>query len=220
MPALVPIRYGRMLNLPFAFYRGAARIMACDLATTADSGLQAQLCGDAHLSNFGMFASADWRLVFGANDLTNAPRPMGVGRETVRGKCGGGRARERPHPQGAHGGDTSDGGELPPAMREFATMTNLAVWYSRQEVDSIMDSLRSQLDAKRVKLLENVGQTRTKDSLHAFSRLTETVNGQPRIISDPPLIQPAPDILAGDPGEATWAQLRQIIRDYREFAAE
>jgi uncharacterized protein (DUF2252 family) len=218
VPALVPIRYGRMLNSPFAFYRGAARIMACDLATTADSGLQAQLCGDAHLSNFGMFASADRRLVFGANDFDETlpgPWEWDVKRlaasVAVAGRENGLTLRERTV------AIRRTVASYRTAMREFATMTNLAVWYSRQEVDSIMDSLRSQLDAKRVKLLEkNVAKTRTKDSLHAFSRLTETVNGQPRIISDPPLIQPARDILAGDPGEATWAQLRQIIRDYRE----
>jgi uncharacterized protein (DUF2252 family) len=218
VPALVPIRYGRMLNSPFAFYRGAARIMACDLATTADSGLQAQLCGDAHLSNFGMFASADRRLVFGANDFDETlpgPWEWDVKRlaasVAVAGRENGLSLRERTV------AIRRTVASYRTAMREFATMTNLAVWYSRQEVDSIMDSLRSQLDAKRVKLLEkNVAKTRTKDSLHAFSRLTETVNGQPRIISDPPLIQPARDILAGDPGEATWAQLRQIIRDYRE----
>ena len=102
-------------------------------------------------------------------------------------------------------------------MREFATMTNLAVWYSRQEVGEVVDTLRSQVDPKRLKLLEkNLAKTRTRDSMHAFSKLTEVVDGEPRIISDPPLIQPARDILHGAPGEAVMEQLRVIVRNYRE----
>ena len=69
VPELVPIRYGRMMVSPFTFYRGAALIMASDLSTTADSGLTVQACGDAHLSNFGVFASAERTLVFDLNDF-------------------------------------------------------------------------------------------------------------------------------------------------------
>jgi uncharacterized protein (DUF2252 family) len=218
VPDLVPIRYGRMLNSPFAFYRGAARIMACDLAATPNSGLHAQLCGDAHLSNFGMFASTDRRLVFGANDFDETlpgPWEWDVKRlaasVAVSGRENGLTLKQRTTAV------RRTAASYRRAMREFATMTNLAVWYARQEVDTTFDALRSQLDAKRVRLLErNIAKTRTRDSMHEFSRLTETVDGKLRIISAPPLIQPARDILHGEPGEAAWAQLRQIIRGYRD----
>jgi hypothetical protein len=79
VPELVPIRYGRMLVSPFTFYRGAALLMAADLAASPDSGLRAQLCGDAHLSNFGVFASPDRRLVFDLNDSMRRFRGRGSG---------------------------------------------------------------------------------------------------------------------------------------------
>ena len=79
VPELVPIRYGRMLSSPFAFYRGAAAIMASDLAKTPRSGLEVQCCGDAHLSNFGVFASPERRLVFDLNDFDETLRGPGSG---------------------------------------------------------------------------------------------------------------------------------------------
>jgi hypothetical protein len=86
VPELVPIRYGRMLASPFAFYRGAAAIMAGDLTSTPDSGLRVECCGDAHLSNFGVFASPDRRLVFDLNDFDETSRSLGVGCQTAGGK--------------------------------------------------------------------------------------------------------------------------------------
>ncbi len=216
--SLVPIRYGRMLSSPFAFYRGAARIMASDLAGTPNSGLHVQLCGDAHLSNFGMFASPERRLVFGLNDFDETlpgPWEWDVKRLAasleVAGRENGYTDKERITIL------RNSVASYRRALREFATMTNLDVWYSRQEVGEVVQTLRSQVDAKRLKVLEkNLAKTRTRDSMHAFSRLTEVVDGEPRIISAPPLIQPARDILKGAPGAAVMEQLRLIVRTYRE----
>ena len=216
--SLVPIRYGRMLSSPFAFYRGAARIMASDLAGTPNSGLHVQLCGDAHLSNFGMFASPERQLVFGLNDFDETlpgPWEWDVKRLTasleVAGRENGYTDKERTEIL------RRSVASYRRALREFATMTNLDVWYSRQEVGEVVETLRSQVDPKRLKVLEkNLSKTRTRDSMHAFSKLTEVVDGEPRIISAPPLIQPARDILHGAPGEAVMEQLRAIVRIYRE----
>ncbi len=217
VPQLVPIRYGRMLNSPFAFYRGAARIMACDLAGTPVSGIRTQLCGDAHLSNFGTFASPERRLVFSLNDFDEtlpgpwewdvkrlaasfavASRENGYGdRESSEIVLRTVRAYRR-------------------AMRQFADMNNLAVWYARLEVTEAMQPLRDQLDAKRMKLLEkNLAKARTRDSLQAFSKLTEIVDGTPRIISAPPLIQPARDLLGVAPGVDLIEQFGGMVRSYR-----
>ena len=96
VPELVPIRYGRMLVSPFAFYRGAAKIMANDLATTPQSGLTVQCCGDAHLSNFGVFASPERQLVFDVNDFDETlPGAVGVGCQALGGEHVGRGARQR-----------------------------------------------------------------------------------------------------------------------------
>ena len=142
---LVPIRYGRMLVSPFTFYRGAALIMAADLASTPNSGLHAQLCGDAHLSNFGVFASPDRRLVFDLNDFDETlPGPwewdvkrLAVSME-VAGRDNGYSAKERRTVL------METVGGYRKAMREFAAMRSLDVWYARLEIDELMVQLRSQ----------------------------------------------------------------------------
>ncbi len=216
--SLVPIRYGRMLSSPFAFYRGAARIMASDLAGTPNSGLHVQLCGDAHISNFGMFASPERQLVFGLNDFDETlpgPWEWDVKRLAASLEVAG---RENGYTDKQRTAILrSSIASYRRAMREFATMTNLAVWYARQEVGEVVNTLRSQVDPQRLKMLEkNLAKARTRDSMHAFSKLTEVVDGVPRIISAPPLIQPARDILHGAPGEAVMEQLRVIVRNYRD----
>ena len=218
--SLVPIRYGRMLSSPFAFYRGAARIMASDLAGTPDSGLHVQLCGDAHLSNFGMFASPERRLVFGLNDFDETlpgPWEWDVKRLAASVEVAG---RENGYTDKERTRDRCEGRWPATAvrLREFATMTNLDVWYSRQEVGEVVETAsQSQLDPKRLKVLEkNLSKTRTRDSMHAFSKLTEVVDGEPRIISAPPLIQPARDILARRPGEAVMDSCARSCAIYRE----
>ena len=218
VPELVPIRYGRMLVSPFTFYRGAALIMAADLASTPNSGLHTQLCGDAHLSNFGVFASPDRRLVFDLNDFDETlPGPwewdvkrLAVSME-VAGRDNGYSDKERR----AILLETVAGYRN--AMREFAGMGSLDVWYARLEVDELMTQLRGQAKKSQLKRTEKtLAKARTKDSMTAFSKLTQMVDGEPQIVGDPPLIERVED-LAGDlDPEVVMEGLHELIRRYRE----
>ena len=142
VPELVPIRYGRMLVSPFTFYRGAALIMAADLAGTPRSGITTQVCGDAHLMNFGVFASPERRLVFGINDFDETfpgPWEWDVKRLAasfaIAGRDNGFSTKDRARVLLALVG------EYRSAMHEFAAMTNLAVWYSHIDVEAAMKEL-------------------------------------------------------------------------------
>ena len=214
VPELVPIRYGRMLVSPFTFYRGAAYVMAADLADSQRTGLRVQLCGDAHLSNFGAFAAPDRRIVFDVNDFDETlPGPFEwdlkrlVASFAVAGRDLGFRAGHR---RAANLAVTRAYRE---AMRELASMKTLDVWYSRVDAQALIERVQSAASTKRRKLMEkNAAKTRTKDSLRAFSKLTAAVDGEPRIVGDPPLIVPIED-LAGGADVAEFAQ--GVIRAYR-----
>jgi Uncharacterized protein conserved in bacteria (DUF2252) len=209
---LVPIRYGRMLVSPFAFYRGAAAIMASDLAASRRTGLDVQLCGDAHVSNFGVFGSPDRRLVFDINDFDETlPGPWEwdvkrlVASFAVVGLENGFTAKERNRVVR----DTAASYRL--AMRAFAAMRDLEVWYARLEVEPLLDQLRPALSRQRRRRLErDVAKARTRDNLHELSRLTHEVDGEPRIVSDPPLIVPAEEL----PETATQAERTRLVRDF------
>src|SRR5437773_4265617 len=189
VPELVPIRYGRMLVSPFTFYRGAAKLMAHDLAATPASGLQAQLCGDAHLSNFGGFASAERSLVFDLNDFDETlPGPFEWDVKRLAASfevCGRDRGFDDDVRKSAVLAAVRSYRE---AMRSFAVMGDLEVWYSRMDVASIYERLRRDSDKKQAKSVARAeAKARTKDSLKALSRLTHEVDGELRIVSDPPL---------------------------------
>ncbi len=211
---LVPIRYGRMLVSPFTFYRGAAYIMAADLAGMPRTGLHVQLCGDAHLSNFGVFASPDRRLVFDTNDFDETlPGPFEwdlkrlVASFAVAGRDRGFDEARRQTINLAVGRSYRE------AMAGFASMRTLDLWYSRIDVDDVFGRMASQVSAKAVERAERtVAKARTKDSLAAFKKLTRVVDGEPRIVSDPPLIVPISELFTGD--QALEAQ-RLVIRQYR-----
>src|SRR5262245_32536439 len=216
-PGLVPIRYGRMLVSPFAFFRGAAAIMAADLADGPHTGLQTQLCGDAHLSNFGVFASPDRRLTFAVNDFDEtlpgpfewdlkrlvasfavAGRERGFGRKVRTRVCA---AAVRSYRE---------------AMREFASMRTLDLWYRRADVDELARAFKEQAsskDARQVK--RDVAKARTKDSLKAFAKLTHVVDGERRIVSDPPLIVPLEDLASIRDRNFAREAVHRVIRDYR-----
>ena len=197
VPELVPIRYGRMLASPFAFYRGGALIMAADLARTPNSGLRVQLCGDAHLSNFGVFGSPERNLVFDMNDFDEtAPGPWEwdvkrlAASFAIGGRENGFSGKERR----AVVLDTVRA--YREAMTAFAQMRNLDVWYAHLSVERAVAEFTAGVDPKRLKKAEaNIEKSRTKDSMQAFEKLTHLVDGEPRIISDPPLIVPIDELL-------------------------
>lgn len=204
VPELVPLRYGRMLVSPFTFYRGGAAVMASDLAATPQSGLRVQLCGDAHLSNFGGFGSPDRNLVFDINDFDETlpgPWEWDVKRLAVSFSVAG---RERGlSGEQRRGIVVSAVREYRVAMRQFAAQSNLDVWYARLDEAEMLRRWRKDVGASGRKRLERtVAKARAKDSMRAFSKLTRAVGGEPRIISDPPLIVPIEELSRGD---AQWA---------------
>jgi uncharacterized protein (DUF2252 family) len=217
VPELVPIRYGRMLVSPFAFYRGAALVMASDLAATPRSGLLVQACGDAHLSNFGVFASPERRLMFDVNDFDEtlpAPWEWDVKRLAaslaVAGRENGYSRKQRDEIVRA------TVGRYRGAMREFAKQTNLGVWYARLDIEEAVDRLRGMATRQQVKRTEkNLAKARTKDSMSAFSKLTHMVDGEPRIVSDPPLIVPVEELFPEAGATQTTDTVHEFIRGYR-----
>ena len=218
VPELVPIRYGRMLVSPFAFYRGAAMIMANDLASTPRSGLTVQCCGDAHLSNFGAFASPERRLVFDINDFDETlpgPWEWDVKRLAasmlIAAVDNGFGVKDQDkivlETVGAYRG----------AVRDFAGMSNLGVWYSHLDFESTLKEYSGQFKPKLVSRAEKaVAKARTRDSMSAFNKLTEVVDGKVQIIDQSPLIVPIAKLAAGEDIDAIFEELRMLIRVYRE----
>jgi uncharacterized protein (DUF2252 family) len=212
---LVPLRYGRMLVSPFTFFRGAAYLMAADLADAPRTGLDVQLCGDAHLSNFGAFAAPDRRLIFGVNDFDETlPGPFEwdvkrlVASFAVAGRDRGFNATVRASV------NTAVAQAYRGSMSEFAGMSNLDLWYARIHTEDIV-SAASQASRKQVKRFErNVAKAQSKDSLKAFAKLTEIVDGEPRIVSDPPLIVPIEEALTTE-RQRLDELVRGVIRSYR-----
>jgi uncharacterized protein (DUF2252 family) len=217
VPELVPIRYGRMLVSPFTFYRGAAAIMAHDLGATPRSGLTVQCCGDAHLSNFGVFASPERRLVFDLNDFDETlpgPWEWDVKRLAVSmliaARSNGFREKE----QERIVLDTV--GRYRTAMTDFAGMKDLDVWYSHLDIESVLKDYASQFKPKAVKRTEKtLAKARTKDSMTAFSKLTHVVDGKARIVDQSPLIVPIDQLVAGQGRDELFDALRQLMRSYR-----
>jgi uncharacterized protein (DUF2252 family) len=217
VPELVPIRYGRMLVSPLTFFRGAAAIMAADLADGPRTGLQAQLCGDAHLSNFGIFAAPDRRLTFNVNDFDETlpgPFEWDLKRLVASFAVAG---RERGFGRKARAGISSAvARSYREAMRNFASMRTLDLWYARVEVDELARSFSEQASSKDAKRLErDLAKARTKDSLKAFAKLTHVVDGEPRIVSDPPLIVPVDELPDAGRQEIAREAIERLIRDYR-----
>jgi uncharacterized protein (DUF2252 family) len=218
VPELVPIRYGRMLVSPFTFYRGAAAIMAMDLAKTPDSGLHVQACGDAHLSNFGVFAAPDRRLVMDVNDFDETlpgPWEWDVKRLAASFEIAG---RDRDFtPTETRNAVLSAVRNYREAIREFAAMRNLDVWYARLDVDTLIADLAKVADKKQMKAVhKSVKKAGKKNSLKAFDRLVHEVGGEPRIISDPPLLVPAGELVSEDQREALEERIVEMLGRYRE----
>ena len=214
---LVPVRYGRMLVSPFTFFRGAAYPMAADLAGSPRTGLEVQLCGDAHLSNFGVFAAPDRRLVFSVNDFDETlPGPFEwdvkrlVASFAVAGRDRGFGAKQR------RAVNTTVARAYREEMRGFADMGTLDVWYARVHVDELLERATRLGTQDQVKRFEkNMAKARTKDSLKAFRKLTQVVDGSPRIASDPPLVVPVEELLAPDEHRRLEDFISEILRSYR-----
>jgi uncharacterized protein (DUF2252 family) len=214
-PDLVPVRHGRMLVSPFTFYRGAAKIMAADLAATPTAGLQVQLCGDAHLSNFGAFASPERRLLFDLNDFDETlpgPFEYDVKRMaasfTIAGRNNGFTKAD------TKAATLASVAAYREAMASFAQMGTMGIWYAHLDEDQVMAGIRTAAEAAKTgkgkKAKQNakaamraektaqrsVAKARTRDSLQALSKLAELVDGRYRIISQPPIVVPMRDLEA------------------------
>ncbi len=218
VPELLPIRYGRMAISPFTFFRGAALVMASDLASTPSSGITVQACGDAHLSNFGMFASPERRLVFDINDFDETlpgPWEWDIKRLAtsveVAGRDIGFSSKERSVAV------LATIAAYRRAMREFAEKPALEVWYAHADVTEVQARLEQVLDRRRRKTLaRSLVKAQTKDNLGALDRFAGKENGTWAIVADPPLIVPLRDLVGNGtgPDEAT-AQLRSMLDAYR-----
>jgi uncharacterized protein (DUF2252 family) len=218
VPDLVPVRYGRMMETPFTYFRGAALPMASDLASTPATGLIVQACGDAHLSNFGLFGSPERRLVFDVNDFDETlPAPwewdvkrLGASLEVA--------ARE-------NGFSDKDRRKIVLAsaaryrqvMRQLSGEGNLGVWYTQVDIDEFRSRFDSLLKQRQRKALDKgLAKARTRDSMQELAKLTQIEDGKPRIVPDPPVIVPLRDLL----GELAGAvdiekELRTLIAQYR-----
>jgi uncharacterized protein (DUF2252 family) len=223
IPELVPIRHARMLVSPFAFYRGAALIMAADLAPTARSGVNVQLCGDAHLSNFGIFGSPERRLIFDINDFDETlpgPWEWDLKRLAASLEILG---RERGFaPADRRGLVESCVREYRDLMRRAADLRTLEVWYDHMSMDGVLDLLRvdaeqAGVDARDVKEAErDVAKARTRDHARVLAKRADRVDGELRIVADPPLIVPVEDLLPpGTSRDEVEEWMRSLIDVYR-----
>jgi uncharacterized protein (DUF2252 family) len=218
---LVPLRYARMLASSFAFYRGAAAVMAADLSRAPCSGFEAQLCGDAHLSNFGAYASPDRELVFDVNDFDETlrgPWEWDVMRLAasfaIAAQASGLGERERRAVVAAMAS------EYRQAMRRLAEIGHLEVWYTKMDVPVIAERWGAAAGKKeREAFQRSVAKAQAKDRMRALSKLTREVDGRLRIVSEPPLVVPMDELIDED-SEQIEARARAILADYRETLAE
>ncbi|MEO8518018.1 MAG: DUF2252 domain-containing protein, partial [Dermatophilaceae bacterium] len=217
VPELVPIRYGRMVASPFAFYRGGALIMAADLARTPSSALQVQLCGDAHLSNFGVYASPERRLVFDINDFDEThPGPFEwdvkrlAASLAVAGRENGYSTKKRRKIVLAAAAGYRE------LMIDFAGQGNLAVWYSHANIDEVLAGVADQLDSKRkARVQKQLDKANSRDSVQALAKLTTVVDGRTRILSQPPLLVPVEELWGEQEAAVAYERLGSLISSYR-----
>jgi uncharacterized protein (DUF2252 family) len=215
LPELLPIRRGRMAASPFAFYRGAACVMASDLAGTPSTGIRVQACGDAHLANFGGFASPERSLVFDINDFDQTlpgPWEWDVKRLTASIEISG---RENGISKGQRR-DMVRGAvkEYREAIRELAAMSTLDVWYAKVDADRI-ESVRSQLSQKQLERIERtLARAQRKDNARAFAKLATHVDGDVRILSQPPLIVPLRDLVSAEEAEQAEECMSSLLAAY------
>jgi uncharacterized protein (DUF2252 family) len=207
-----------MMETPFTYYRGAALPMASDLATTPATGMIVQACGDAHLSNFGLFGSPERRLVFDVNDFDEtlpAPWEWDVKRLAASLEVA---ARE-------NGFSDKDRRKIVLAsaaryrqvMRELAGEGNLGVWYTQVDIDEFRTRFDSLLrERQRKELDKGLAKARTRDSMQELAKLTQIEDGKPRIVPEPPVIVPLRDLIGELAGAVDYEkELRTLLGQYR-----
>ena len=216
VPELVPIRHGRMLVSPVTFFRGTAEIMAADLATHPSTGIETQLCGDAHLSNFGAFAAPDRSLVFDCNDFDETirgPWEWDVKRLATSFEIAG-------RDSGFDEGQRRDAArsavrQYRDTMAELAEITNLELWYRRFDLDEAISKFGKALDSEvRERIKHGRKKAQAKDRFRALQKLTEHRDGKLRIVSQPPLITPIEEIAGDHSAEEITAFINQLLKLY------
>jgi len=227
VPELIPIRYGRMLVSPFTFYRGSALIMAADLAATPVSGVTVQLCGDAHLSNFGLFGSPERRMLFDINDFDETlpgPWEWDVKRMAASFEVMG---RDRGFAPADRRAVVMAGiAEYRDRMRQAAGMRTLDAWYEHLEAGMLLKMVRKEVRVKRVSedearaTEEMVAKARTRDSTRVFAKRADEVDGELRIVADPPIIIPIEDLVEdlvtpGSEWENPAPHIKKLLSSYR-----
>ncbi len=222
VPELVPIRYGRMLVSPFTFYRGAAAIMAEDLAGTPTTGIVTQLCGDAHLSNFGGFGTPERDLVFGLNDFDETlpgPWEWDIKRLAASMVIA---ARDRGlSAKQSRQVATATAGEYRRSMREYAKLSNLELWYRRIGASDMRDRFREEVGERGERALDSaVSKAMTKDRMRALSKLTCRVDGELRFQSNPPLLVPIEELVPDAMEHEITAFVQGVLRSYRRTLQE
>lgn len=221
VPDLVPIRHGRMAASPFAFYRGGALVMADDLSRTPNSGLMTQLCGDAHLINFGLYATPERKLVFDLNDFDETfPGPfewdvkrLAASLAVAAGNSDFGR-KKRKKIVGACAAEYRE------TMIGLSECAELDVWYAHIDAQAQLDQIRGLLDSTTRKRLEKtIDKSWNRNSMQALSKLTTIIDGHPRIVSTPPLIVPIEELVAGIDAHALNRELIERFGSYRDTLA-
>jgi uncharacterized protein (DUF2252 family) len=229
VPDLVPVRHGRMMVSPFTFYRGAAKIMAADLKDTPTAGLDVQLCGDAHLSNFGLFASPERTLLFDLNDFDETlPGPFEYDVKRMAASFTIAARNNGFAKSDARDASRTSVTAYRTAMAEFAAMGTMDVWYARvseQDViaristaeESSKTGKKKQARSAKKNVDKVAAKARTRDSLHALGKLSEHVDGQYRIVSEPPIVVPLRELgqIAGVSADQVEQAVRQQFAAYR-----
>ena len=232
---LVPVRHGRMMVSPFTFYRGAAKIMATDLKDTPTAGLNVQLCGDAHLSNFGGFASPERTMLFDLNDFDETlPGPFEYDVKRMAASFNIAARNNGFTPTDTTAATLASVRAYREAMATFAEMTNMDIWYAKLTEQEIVEAMRTLTKGARTKqeadqaktgernAQRNLQKSHTRDSLQALSKLGELVDGRYRIVSQPPVVVPARDLEAmyGFSADEIQEMIHQQFRSYRATLQE
>ncbi|HSL37826.1 MAG TPA: DUF2252 domain-containing protein [Arthrobacter sp.] len=217
VPELLPLRHERMAASPFAFFRGGAAIMAADLRHTPSTGLTVQLCGDAHIGNFGGFASPERRLVFDINDFDETlpgPWEWDIKRLVASVEIA---ARDRGFDGAERLAAVLEAAKAyRQAMASFSEMTPLEIWYASFDVQALLPAIRRDLGGRALKEAEReIARALSRNSARAARKLTQVVDGRPRIISDPPLVVPLRQLLPGVEAQQLEKGIRGVLADYR-----